>query len=108
MTILLQVPLGVLCKNETKRDDMVDIMRHLHQYVPSVSSSAESETVYKSSSDTTFHKVFLGGDQLTAARARCSKKHMGNATSPQERLEGLVPMVEDWHAKGCLLGVSYL
>ena len=46
-------------------------MLHLHQYVPSVSSSAESETVYKSSSDTTFHKVFLGGDQLTAARARC-------------------------------------
>ena len=65
--------------------------------------------MYKSSSDTTFHKVFLGGDQLIAARARCSKKqHMGNATSPQERLEVLVPMVEDWHAKGCLLGVSYL
>ena len=100
MIILLQVPLGVLCKNETKRDDMVDIMLHLHPYVPSVSSSAGSETVYKSSSDTTFHKVFPGGDQLTAAR--------GNATSPQKRLEGLVPMVEDWHAKGCLLGVSYL
>ena len=24
----------------------------------------------------------------------------------QSRLEGLIPVVEDWHAKGCFLGVS--
>ena len=59
MTILLQVLLGVLCKNETKRDDLVDIMLHLDQYVPSVSSSAESETVYKSSMTLHFTKSFL-------------------------------------------------
>ena len=28
-----------------------------------------------------------------------------NADTPQARLEGLVPMVEDWHTKTCLLGV---
>ena len=30
------MPLGVILKNENKRDEMVDIMTHLHQYVPSV------------------------------------------------------------------------
>ena len=24
----------------------------------------------------------------------------------QSRLEGLIPVVEDWHAKGCFLGVN--
>ncbi len=28
------MPLGVLAKNENLGDDMVDIMLHLHQYVP--------------------------------------------------------------------------
>ena len=48
-----------------------------------------------------FYKILVGGDQLTAARARSSKKHMINANTPQVRLEGLVPMVEDWHSKAC-------
>ena len=30
----LQVPLGVLNKSEMKHDDMIAIMEHLHQYVP--------------------------------------------------------------------------
>ena len=30
----LQIPLGVLLKTETKYEDMVGIMDHLHQYVP--------------------------------------------------------------------------
>ena len=30
------MPLGILLKNENKGDDMVDIMKVLHQYVPSV------------------------------------------------------------------------
>lgn len=102
----LQVPLGVLCKNENKSDDMVAIMTHLHQYVPSIVSD-DSESIYKSSSDVQFHKIFIGGDQLTAARARHAKKHMMNAHTPQARLEGLEPMIEDWHTKACLLGVSY-
>ena len=31
-----QIPLGVLLKSETNYEDMVGIMDHLHQYVPSV------------------------------------------------------------------------
>ena len=30
----MQVPLGVLKKNEMNYDDMIGIMEHLHKYVP--------------------------------------------------------------------------
>ena len=30
----MQVPLGILLKNENKLDEMVEIMAHLQQYVP--------------------------------------------------------------------------
>ena len=29
-----QVPLGIILKNETKHEEMVEVMDHLHQYVP--------------------------------------------------------------------------
>jgi L1 cell adhesion molecule like protein len=52
-----------------------------------------------------FHKVLMGGDQLTVAR--CRGAHMGrkNETTPSEQLRGLVPVIEDWHAKQCFLEV---
>jgi len=31
-----QIPFGILLKNETKCEDMLGIMDHLHQYVPTV------------------------------------------------------------------------
>ena len=36
-----QVPLGVLLKSEIKHEDMVDIMEHYQNYVPTKSSEAE-------------------------------------------------------------------
>ena len=30
----MQVPLGVLEKSEQTAEDMIDIMRHVHKYVP--------------------------------------------------------------------------
>ena len=32
---------------------------------------------------------------------------MMNALTPAARLEGLIPVTEDWHTKVALLGVSY-
>lgn len=49
---------------------------------------------------------FIGGDQMTAARARGSQRIRSNSERGKDRLEGLQPVVEDWHAKVCLLGVS--
>ena len=53
-----------------------------------------------------FHRVLFGGDQLTAKRARGSQYVRSNSLRGKDRLEGLKPVVEDWHAKVCLLGVS--
>lgn len=51
------------------------------------------------------HTSLAGGDQLTAARARGSQQIRCNSERGKDRLEGLQPVVEDWHAKVCLLGV---
>ena len=33
-----QVPLGVLMKSEQRGEDMVDIVQHIHQYIPKLVS----------------------------------------------------------------------
>ena len=48
----------------------------------------------------------FGGDQLTCARARSAKCHRQDSATPLEKLDGLEPVVEDWHAKMCLIEVS--
>ena len=108
--LLVQVPLGVLLKNENKADDMVEIMSHLHQYVPAVE---HTKTVFVPSTGemvqikhAVFNKIFLGGDQLTVVRARGSQNAMENSISPSTRMRGLIPCIEDWHTKLNLLGVS--
>lgn len=50
---LLQVPLGILLKSETNYEDMVGIMDHLHQYVPTVTK----EYVYEDQESGTCNKV---------------------------------------------------
>lgn len=47
-----------------------------------------------------------GGDQVTVARVQGSKRIGSKSERGQVALEGLEPVVEDWHAKVCLLGVS--
>ena len=42
---------------------------------------------------------------MTASRIRGSKGVVSNSQSGTECLDGLVPVVEDWHAKMCLLEV---
>ena len=42
---------------------------------------------------------------MTAVRARGSQRIRCNSERGKDRLEGLQPVVEDWHAKVCLLEV---
>lgn len=90
---------------------MIEIMTEIHnKYVPSVEiemqshieSIGESITFKVSES----HKILMGGDQLTAARARAAKRNVANADSDDIKLVGLLPTVEDWHTKMNLLSVS--
>ena len=86
-------------------------MENLHAYVPTESPTVEIE---RPNSDKkvevtldNFHYTLMGGDQLTVARARGSQRIRSNSLRPRDRLEGIVPVCEDWHAKGCLLTVSF-
>ena len=60
---------------------MVEIMHHIHQYVPCVSNSEESvifsgEKVIVTKEN--MHRILVGGDQMTAARARSAIRAKGN------------------------------
>ena len=103
---MLKVPLGVLAKNENKGDDMVEIMYHIHRYVPLVDTFEETEV--ETESGATFgtdiprsriQQVIFGGDQLTAARARGAQAAKTNSFIPCLRLDGIIPCAEDWHTK---------
>ena len=50
--------------------------------------------------------ILIGGDQLTVARARGAQKAKVNSVSSSNRFDGLLPMVEDWHAKVVVLKVG--
>ena len=52
------------------------------------------------------YKLFLGGDQLTAARARGAIKTRINSPTTSGRLAGLIPCVEDWHTQTILMEAS--
>lgn len=87
---------------------MVDIVTHLHQYVPCVMymrkhTLSSGETVEEETAS--IHRLLLGGDQLTAARIRSAKKVKMNSESPVKRLEGIISTAEDWHTKTNFLGV---
>ena len=104
------MPLGIIPKKENKGDEMVEIMTNLHQYVPKVEYT---EDCFISEIGGTvqvpgafFYPILVGGDQLTAARGRGAKKAKVHADSPTSRLEGLIPVAQDWHTKVTLLEVG--
>ncbi len=98
----------MLLKDENKRDEMVDTMSHIHQYVPAVTSTEEittstGETVQEE--NTVLHPILVGGDQLTVARARAAIKAKVNSQTALKQLSGIIPVIEDWHTKANFLGV---
>lgn len=85
-------------------------MKDLHPYVPTQTTQS-TQTIPGSDTDIevvkdTFHSILFGGDQMTVARARGSQRIRKNSERAKDRLEGLTPVCEDWHAKLCFLGVS--
>ena len=98
-------------ENENKIDEMCNAMDKLHVYVPTkevlnkrLRSSRETINI----KDYNFCKILLGGDQLTVARARGSAAARVDHDTSKDRLDGLIPVIEDWHAKQCLLKVNLL
>ena len=89
---------------------MLAIIQHFHQYVPSILGTEQAYIPsIKSSADVrtaSFHRLLIGGDQLTVARARAVQRHHINSASPSACLNGLIPCAEDyWHTQAILLEV---
>lgn len=97
-------------KSENNYDDMIEILEHLHQYVPTATGTIDlplPDTEEKMTiSKTDFHTLIFGGDQLTAKRARGGQTIRANSVEDEHKLFGLLPAAEDWHAKVALLSVS--
>ena len=56
--------------------------------------------------DTTeFFKILLGGDQLTVARVRGTQALRQTEDTAVNHLQGLIPVIEDWHARMALVKV---
>ncbi|XP_060583148.1 uncharacterized protein LOC132739445, partial [Ruditapes philippinarum] len=81
-----KVILGVLPKNETKIDDMVEICQFLHKYVP---TCRDGEPV----------KCLSGGDYLTFERHKKAQSTMQDSRTASERLEGLQAKFEEFHTQ---------
>jgi len=56
-----------------------------------------------------FHQILFGGDQFIVAQAICStaicSDHVLSVCTRRDHLEGLLPVVKDWHVEQCLLKV---
>ncbi|KAL5509146.1 hypothetical protein EMCRGX_G004456 [Ephydatia muelleri] len=104
------VPLGVMLKNENVLGDMIDILDGLHRYIPTTTTSQTldvcAEGGHTRAVEVKLHNfsyIPLGGDQLTIARIRGSQSILSNSDNGEERLEGFVPVIEDWHTKMCFM-----
>lgn len=104
----MQVPLGILLFNENKVDEMCKILDELHKYVPSMSTEEEialPDGRVFSHNDYKLSQILLGGDQVTVARVRGAVGVRSNHENAQDRLEGIVPVIEDWHSRQVLMQV---
>ena len=99
----------MITKNEQYTKNMIEIMDEMQQYVPSIqrtSTVAAGDKEYQVEQDVV-HPLLFGGDQLTVKNARAAQTAKSAEPLSLGRLEGLVPVFEDWHARLCLLNVSY-
>lgn len=89
-----QVPLGVLMKSEQRGKDMVDILQHIHQYIPKHPTGE-------------CYPLSFGGDQLTKQRVAGAQNAKLQSEKESRRLRGIMPVVEDWHARMIFYQVNY-
>ena len=109
ITPFCQVPLGIIPKNEAKTEGMVAILTHSSQYVPDALASSEitlstgGKVVVENHK---MHRILFGGDQMTAARARAGIDAKLNGDTKAQRLDGIIPVFEDWHSRTTFMDVS--
>ena len=78
---------------------MTVILRHLQSYIPCRPFETILDMEPFSKTDYQLMPTLVGGDQLSVARARGCILIQGNAENNFDKLSGLLPVAEDWHAK---------
>ena len=53
-------------------------------------------------------QILLGGDQVSVAHVRGAVGVRSNHENVQHRLEGVIPVIEDWHARQVLADADML
>ena len=87
---------------------MAKIMESLQAYVPMQKQTGTMPLPNGNNLEFDDSKTFtllFGGDQLTVARARRAAALRSNHETVCDRLEGLQPVIEDWHARLTLMKV---
>lgn len=98
--VLSQTPLGIIFKDENVNEDMLEILKQFHSYLPAHTSTAHNNTV--------FAPKLFAGDQLTVERAVNVIQSTANGYTAQDKLEGLNMQLGDWHTGLKILSVSKL
>ena len=74
---------------------MLDILQQFHSYLPSYGSGEVDPQL-------------IAGDQLTIERVANIIHSVANGYTQEDRLEGLILQMGDWHAGLKILTVSYI
>lgn len=91
-----KVLLGIIFKNENKSEEMLEILNQIHGYLPNLENGDQS--LLKS--------IPVVGDQLTVERGVNVIQAVQNASTREERLEGIHLEIADWHAAVTFLHVG--
>lgn len=98
----VQVPLGVIMKNENKLDQMCLILDELQQYCPTLSEEVDvtlPDGQIMTHKQVKVYEVGFGGDQLTCARVKGAQGLRKGHDFADHQLQSFVPFVEDWHCR---------
>ena len=79
--------MGVLFKNENLSDDMIDVLKKFHSYIPFTMVDGKKK----------FINQLCVGDQLSVERAVNCIHSVSNEYTPEDHLEDFNMQLGDWH-----------
>lgn len=86
--------IGVLEENPSSIAGVTKILNHLHKYIPETTDG--------------LHIIPCHGDGLSVERMCDAMRHNSGAATAKERLEGIVPVPQEFHKRMIRLTVAYI
>ena len=103
-----EIPIGVQLQNENKLDEMSIILEKFMDLVPTLSKTTTKVLPNGEElemDDTKFFQLLITGDLLTAFTAMGTQTLRKTEKEAVDRLEGLIPVSDNWHARMALMKV---